>query len=115
MTRGRRNGATIVLNQAITLMNIERGRQIKVKKTSQSLCCHFNWLKEEAYTAQHEWAFSISTVYDPSKHKTCISVNESNSAWYITACKNFFVSLEDKPKGGLLSANNDSYVIRVIG
>ena len=51
--------------------------------------------KEEAHVAQHEWACSTYTVYDPSKHNTCLSLGEPNDAWYfdsgaskyITYCK----------------------------
>ena len=54
--------------------------------------------KEEAHVAQHEWPFSSTyTVYDPSKHDTCLSVGEPSDAWYfdsgvskyITSCKKF--------------------------
>ena len=47
-------------------------------------------------------------LYNPLNHGTCLLVSESNNAWYfhivaskhITACKNFFVSLEDAPING---------------
>ena len=81
--------------------------------------------KVEAHIAQHEWAFSIHTIYDPSKDDVCLSVSDSTDDWYfdsgaskhITSCKNFFVTLEDAchKAGTVTCANNASYTIKGIG
>ena len=79
----------------------------------------------EAHIAQHEWAFSIYTMYDPSKDDNCLSVSESMDALYfdcgaskhITSCKNFSVTLEDAchKASTVTCANNASYIIKGIG
>ena len=63
------------------------------------------------YTLLNMSAHSPFTLYNPSNHGTCLSVSESNNAWYFdsdvskhkTSCQNFFISLEDGSEGDTIT------------
>ena len=66
----------------MTLVSVEKRKLVKRGKEASLNVTTSTIKKEEAHVAQHEWACSTYTVYDPSKHNTCLSLGEPNDAWY---------------------------------